>query len=256
MTRASLIALVLLARASAAAAQNAPASGVVFLPRYDFHLGADHLSSSDPRFTWDTNFGGSLDFVDYGRGRSTFTANYEAVLGEQFRKFDPNQGNYLLDVSSSWRTHGYELAALFHHTSRHLSDRFKRTPVDWNMFGVTVARAALRGRTALQAHGGLLGVVLHSNVDYRWEANAGLDARHPLYKAVSAVAEGDLRLVGVDGSANRGTQHGERVEGGLRFEGQRGAIELVLTGERRIDPYPLEMSTMSWFGAGFRFVSR
>jgi len=254
--RRSLIALVFLTSASAAAAQTAPTSGIVFLPRYDFHLGADHLSTSDPRFTWDTNFGGSLDFVDYGRGRSTFTANYEAVLGEEFRKFDPNQGNYLLDLSTSWRTHGYEFAALFHHISRHLSDRPKRMPVDWNMFGIAVARYVTHGRTAVQAHGNVLGVVLHSNVDYSWEANAGLDVRQPLYKAVSAVAGGNVRLVGVDGSANRGTQHGARVEGGVRFEGQRGAIELILTGERRIDPYPLEMSTLSWFGAGFRFVSR
>ena len=250
------MALALLVSASAAAAQTTTRSGVIFLPRYDFHLGADHLSSADPRFTWDTNFGGALDFIDYGRGRSTFAANYEAVLGEQFRKFDPNQGNYLLDLSTSWRTHGYEFAALFHHTSRHLSDRFKRMPVDWNMFGLTVGRDLVRGRTTLQARGNVLGVILRSNVDYSWEANAGVNARHPVYKAVSAVAAGNLRLVGVDGSANRGTQHGERVEGGLRFEGQRGAIELILTGERRVDPYPLEMSTMSWFGAGFRFVSR
>ena len=256
MIRRSVIVFALLASASAARAQTAPASGVVFLPRYDFHLAADHLSSPDPRFTWDTNFGGALDFVDYGRGRSTFAANYEAVLGNQFRKFDPNQGNYQLDVSSSLRTHGYEFAALFHHISRHLSDRPKRMPVDWNMFGVTIARDATRGRTALQAHGDLLRVILHSNVDYSWEANAGLDARRRVYKAVSAIAAGNVRLVGVDGSANRGTQHGERIEGGLRFEGQRGAIELILAGERRIDPYPLEMSTMSWFGAGFRFVSR
>ena len=256
MIRRSLIALVLLASASAAAAQTAPASGIVFLPRYDFHLAADHLSSADPRFTWDTNFGGSLDFIDYGRGRSTFTANYEAVLGNEFRKFDPNQGNYLLDLSTSWRTHGYEFAALFHHTSRHLSDRFKRMPVDWNMFGMTASRDVTHGRTALQAYGNLLGVILHSNVDYSWEANAGLAARHPLYKAVSAVAAGNARFVGVDGTGNRGTQHGERIEGGLRFEGQRGAIELILTGERRIDPSPLEQSTLSWFGAGFRFVSR
>ena len=62
--------------------------------------------SDDPRFVWDTNFGGELDFVDYGLGRTTFAANYEAVLGEEFRRFDPNQGNYLLDLSTSARAHG------------------------------------------------------------------------------------------------------------------------------------------------------
>ena len=128
MTCRTLIALTLLACACPAAAQGT----VQFFPRYDFHLGAEHLSQDDPRFVWDTNFGGEMDLVDYGAGRATFAANYEAVLGNQFRAFDPNQGNYLLDLSSSVRLHGYEIAALLHHTSRHLSDRFKRLPVDWN----------------------------------------------------------------------------------------------------------------------------
>ena len=39
-------------------------------------------------------------------------------------------------------------------------------------------------------------------------------------------------------------------------EGQGGAVELIVAAERRIDPYPLESSAMSWFSAGFRFVSR
>src|ERR1051325_1810542 len=121
-----------------ACAHPAYAQGPIqFFPRYDFHLGAERLSQSDPRFVWDTNFGGDMDFVDYGRGRATFAANYEAVLGKEFRAFDPNQGDYLLDTSLSGRVHGYEFAALLHHTSRHLGDRFKRIPVAWNMFGVT-----------------------------------------------------------------------------------------------------------------------
>ena len=46
--------------------------------------------------------------------------------------------------------------------------------------------------------------------------------------------------LGVDGSQNRGNQTGYEVEGGVRFEGARAAIELFVAGERRIDPYPLE----------------
>src|SRR3954470_9257256 len=127
----------LLAFTLAACAHPAAGQGTIeFFPRYDFHLGAEHLSQADPRFVWDTNFGGDMDLVDYRAGRTTFAANYEAVLGNEFRHFDPNQGNYFLDLSSSARAHGYEFAALLHHTSRHLGDRFKRVPVDWNMFGV------------------------------------------------------------------------------------------------------------------------
>jgi hypothetical protein len=261
--RRALLALALLGVASSASAQgpaplspSAPSNGVVFVPRYDFHLGADHLASADPRFVWDTNFGGEIDFLDYGYGRLRFAANYEAVLGEQFRAFDPNQGNYLLDLSSSWRVRGVEAAALFHHLSRHLSDRFKRDPDDWNMFGVAVART-FEGRAPLRVHGEALRVLLRSNVDYTWETDAGVGVRVPLRgRRVSAIAGGDLRLVGVNGTFDRGTQHGGRVEGGLRFEGERGAVELVLRGERRIDAYPLETAALSWFGAGFRFVSR
>ena len=248
----TLIALTLLACACPAAAQGT----VQFFPRYDFHLGAEHLSQDDPRFVWDTNFGGEMDFVDYGAGRTTFAANYEAVLGEQFRTFDPNQGNYFLDLSSSVRAHGYEMAALLHHTSRHLSDRFKRIPVDWNMLGAAVGRDLRRGTIVMRPHGDLLGVWLKSNVDYRWEANGGLDVEVPVHPHVSVVTGGNVRVVGVDGSRNRGTQTGSRVESGVRFEGTRGAIELFVAGERRIDAYPLEMSSLSWLSAGFRFVSR
>ena len=85
MIRGVLIALAVLASASPLLAQGT----IQFFPRYDFHLGADHLSSPDERFVWDTNFGGDMDFVDYGFGRMSFEANYEAVLGNQLRNFDP-----------------------------------------------------------------------------------------------------------------------------------------------------------------------
>ncbi len=251
MIRRVVFALALIASASPVAAQNA----ILFFPRFDFHLSADHLSSDDTRFVWDTNFGGDMDFVDYGRGRATFAANYEAVLGEQFRRFDANQGNYILDLSTSLRARGIEVAALFHHTSRHLSDRFKRNPIDWNMFGASVAHDARLGAMQIRTQGDLLGVLLKSNVDYSWEANGGVSIRVPLRPHVSAISAGSARLVGVDGTFNRGTQRGARGEAGLRFEGQGGAIELIVSAEQRIDAYPLGNSAMSWFSAGFRFVS-
>ena len=252
MIRRALCALAMIASASPVAAQGA----IRFFPRYDFHLSAEHLSKDDPRFVWDTNFGGDMDFVDYGIGRTTFAANYEAILGEEFRRFDPNQGTYLLDLSTSARTRGYEIAALLHHTSRHLGDRFKVVPVDWNMFGVAVERDVRRGSLRIRPHGNLLGVLLKSSVDYTWEANAGADLRVPVRPRVSVISAGSVRFVGVDGSRNRDTQRGGRVEGGLRFDGERGAIELVVAGERRIDASPFDFSALSWVSAGFRFVSR
>src|SRR6476620_3926775 len=143
-SRCFLVVIIMCAVAAPAYADDdaaPPPVRIRFIPRYDFHLSADRLSSGDARFIWDTNFGGEVDLLDYAVGRATFTGNFESVLGNQFRNFDPNQGNYLLDSSLSLREHGTEAAALFHHTSRHLSDRFKRAPVAWNMFGVRVQRA-------------------------------------------------------------------------------------------------------------------
>ena len=73
---------------------------------------------------WDADFGGELDVVDYGVGRFTFEANYQVVVGEEIRYFDPNQGNYILAGNVS--THaGFEIAGQLYHQSRHLADRPK-----------------------------------------------------------------------------------------------------------------------------------
>ena len=74
-----------------------------FLPRYDFHLSAAALANSDPRFSWDTHFGGDVDVVDYVKGRTSTLLDYEAILGNEYRAFDPNQGNYTLDLATSYR---------------------------------------------------------------------------------------------------------------------------------------------------------
>jgi len=233
-----------------------PVPLIRFMPRYDFHIAADHLSTDDIRFVWDANFGGEVDFVDYGIGRATFAGNFETVMGNQFRNFDPNQGNYLLDSSLSLRDGGTEVAALFHHTSRHLSDRSNRVSVAWNMLGARVHRGIVAGKTAIQLTGDVRGVLLKNHVDYNWEAGGDVHVAVPLRPAVSVITSGRLQLLGVDGSQQRGTQTGGRAEAGLRFTGEKGAIELVVAAERRVDPYPLEFSTLNWISAGFRFVSR
>ena len=77
--------------------------------------------------------------------------------------------------------------------------------------------------------------------------------------SVSALAAlfggGGVRMLGVDGSRSRGTQHGFRAEGGLRLQGRGAATELFVAGERRIDPYPLEFANATWVTAGFRLLS-
>jgi hypothetical protein len=229
---------------------------VEFFPRFDFHLTAEHLSSDDRRFAWDADFGGELDIVDYRAGRATFTANYEVVMGNQLRRFDPNQGNYILAGSASARAAGLELAAVYYHQSRHLSDRLKIAAVDWNMLGVRVSRELTRGRAQWLARADVRGVLQKSFVDYRWELDASGRGRIALRPGIEAIAAVGARVIGVDETQDRSTQSGFLAEGGVRFEGIAGAMEFFVAAERRIDPFPLEFGTVTWLKAGFRLLSR
>jgi hypothetical protein len=65
-----------------------------------------------------------------------------------------------------------------------------------------------------------------------------------------------VRVLGVDGSHDRGTQVGYRGEGGVQITGKAGALELFVAVERRIDPYQLQFGTADWVTSGFRLVSR
>jgi hypothetical protein len=235
---------------------SAASDGLQFMPRYNFHLNAEHLSSDDPRFVWDTNFGGALDVVRYRDARLTFVANYQAMLGEQFRSFDPNQGNYILEGALTTKVRGFEVGPVFYHQSRHLSDRFKRLPIDWNMLGGRVARRVVRGPAQLDARVDLRGAVQRTHVDYRWELDTGARGEYRVHPRVAVVGGANLRRLGVDGTRNRGGQTGFRTDGGLRFEGSGGAIELFVAAERRIDPHQLEFSTATWASVGMRLLSR
>lgn len=259
MIRRALIALALAACAGPAAAQTTqpgPANHVEFLSRYAFYVSMEHLFSDDARFVWDANWGGELDLVDYGVGRATFMANYQTILGSEFRAFDPNQGNYILEGSVSARLAAAEVAGVFHHVSRHLSDRPKRPPVDWNMVGGRVAAGTIRGRLDLQGRADLRGVVQKTFVDYRWELDTDIRARVVVRPRVALVATGGVRVLGVDGTRSRGTQRGFRGEGGIRLLGRAAALDLFVAAERRIDPYQLQFSTATWVTTGFRLSSR
>jgi len=263
VSRAFAALTLVLTTAASALAQTAPtqatgagSSGPEFLSRFDFLVGLEYLVSDDPRFVWDAYWGGDLDVIDYGRGALTFAAIYETILGNEFREFDPNQGNYMLEGSASVRARAVEVAGVFHHVSRHLSDRPKRFPVDWNMIGGRVRGNLIRGRTEIRAQVDMRGVIEKSFVDYDWEMDAVSRVRMGLTPRTSVVGTGGFRVVGVDGSRDRGDQYGWRGEGGVHFDGGAAALELFVAGERRIDPYQLEFSTATWLTTGFRLLSR
>jgi hypothetical protein len=41
----------------------------------------------------------------------------------------------------------------------------------------------------------------------------------------------------------------------MRIDGRGAALELFIAAERRIDPFQLEFSTVTWMTAGFRISS-
>ena len=251
------LALVLCARhASGQTAADPQPPRVTLLPRSVFHMSAEHLSGDDVMFVWDANFGGELDVVDYGAGRFTFWANYQAILGDEFRHFDPNQGNYIIAGSTSLRTRGVEIAGVFYHQSRHLADRPNRVAVAWNMMGVRLQRTATYGRAHLDGRVDVRRTVAKAFVDYNWELEAAVRSDVHIRPGVGALVSGTFRHLGVDDSQNRGDQTGFRGEAGVRVEGRKGAIEFFVAAERRVDPFPLEFGTANWVSAGFRLLSR
>jgi hypothetical protein len=232
-----------------------PVHGQELLPRFDFHLAARYLTSDDPRFNWDFDFGADLDVARWERSRAFFRADYEALAGEQFRRFDVNQSNYLLEGGVLFRAAGFEVGPAWHHISRHLSDRAKRFPIDWNMLSARVARTWQRDATRLGIELDARKTVTNIFVDYDWEVEGCAVVTKRMTTRYALVGAGGVRVLGVDGTRDRGTQAGGRAEAGLRLSGRAASAELFAGIERRIDPYALEFSTATWFLAGLRLTS-
>jgi hypothetical protein len=199
-----------------------------------------------------------MDLVDYVVGRTSMSVDYEAVLGSEYRPFDPNQGNYTLEAATSVRIPQIaEVVFDFHHVSRHLSDRPKREAVAWNIVGARVLKRITVVDTSIDVDldGGL--VVQNSFVDYSKVGELQLQVSRAVTPTTSFFGHAFGQVILVDGSVpDRGTQTGGMVEVGLRFTGQRGAVEVFVGAERRIDAYPLERVPQQWGLAGFRLVSR
>jgi hypothetical protein len=253
---AACLALMFVARLDAQSPAPAPPTAD-FLSRYDFHLAANALAIADPRFSWDTHFGGDLDVVDYLVGRASILADYEAILGNELRPFDPNQAYYALETSASYRLGDTEIAGVFHHVSRHFSDRAKLYPIAWNVAGVRVMRRFGFGSTTIDTRADAGPVVQHSSVDYRWTADLDLRVRRSLTSRVGVFAHGYGEVFGINAAlSNRPSQTGGLAEAGVRFNGRAGALELFAGVERRIDAVPEPPLAERWGIAGFRLLSK
>lgn len=247
----------LIAHAQAPVAAPASSSQTGFLTTYQFHLNAMSFQTDDRRFTWDTDFGGDVDLVDYGVGRVNFLANYEAILGEELRPFDPIQGNYTLDFLASGRSRNTEIAGVFHHVSRHLGDRAKLTPVSWNMVGVQFGGHGRRAGWDLTATARAFWVTQRSFVDYRGQFDAQLSAVSRVTSGIALTGNAGFdRFLTTRDIANRSAQTGGHADFGVRFLGQRGSLDLFIGVERRVDADPFDHLSPSWAVIGFRLLSR
>ena len=228
-----------------------------FMSRYDFYLAISKLGSGDRRFDWNGRIGGDMDLVDYVKGRLSLFAEYEVVMGNELRPFDPSQGNYTFDGSSSWRLGKTEVAAVFHHLSRHLSDRPKIEAVAINSLEARVDRHFELGKAAIDARGGFGKVVEHAFLDYSWRAHSDISVRYPITSVVEWFGKTSTETFGVDRSiAGRDrSQTSGRLETGVRLKGKQGSVELFGGWEHRADAYPLARTGLSWGLAGFRLTS-
>ena len=241
----------------APAPADAPSDAPQFMSRFDVHLTADATASGNPAFWMDSHFGGDFDIVDYGKGRGTLLADYQAVLGKQLRPFDPNQGNYLLEGSSSYRVGDAEIAGVFHHESRHLGDRAKIQAIAWNVLQVRLLYHHTFGGADVKARGDAGEVVQHSLVDYKWTADVEGRVDKPVAPHVQAYGSAYAETYGIRHDiSTRGRQTGGRLEGGVRLLGKGGAIDLFVGYERIVDADAFQQLPFSWAFAGFRVVNK
>jgi hypothetical protein len=273
MRRAAVAAYLTLLAATPIAAQQiqqptvAPAPAAPeFFSRLDLHMSIVRLTRQptlpppavDQRFSWDSHFGGSFDIVDYVAGRAGVLVDYQAVMGSEYRPFDPNQGNYTLELTASGRVSDTtEIVASFHHVSRHLSDRPKPFAIAWNQFGPRVLHRRTFGATTLDLDLDVGRVIQRSYVDYTWIGELNVQIRHPINQHVGIFGHSSGQFYSVANAAvRRGTQRGALAEAGVRLNGRDGVMEIYAGYEKRVDADPLDRQPQRWAVIGLRVLTR
>ena len=240
---------------SQAAVTTERASGILTDAR--MALGATWLPKKDERFNWDIDFEADLDVLDVGFVRANFFFDFETIAGTDFRRVDPNQTNYTLDVSVFGRLPRGELGVTFHHVSRHRSDRDNRQGISWNMLGVVYGEHLTLNDVDIRASARALKTIEHSmQVDYAGEISGSLEVTAPINGRVALYADMISVVVPVDaGVFDRDTRAGGLIEGGFRVSYSGAALELYGGWERRIDADPIELKTEDFWLVGFRIVT-
>ncbi len=261
VARTFAFAMTLAVPAAAAAQQmplaTPPPTEVEFLSRFDFMLAAAALRNVDERFSWDTHWAGDLDLIDYKSGRITFLADYQALLGNQLRPFDPYQSNYTLEAAGSVRAGATEFVLVLNHISRHLGDRPKPEAVAENSLGLRVLRHFEGNGNSLDVRVEMRKVIAQAYIDYTWMGEFDTTLRIRISPRTAIYGRIAGNGASVDSTiANRGGQYGGRAEVGVRLKGTGGVMELFGGTERMYDADPLDRLPQTWGFLGFRIKPR
>ena len=145
---------------------------------------------------------------------------------------------------------------MYHHVSRHLSDRANKRGVSMNILGARVLRRISLGANTLDVRADAGQIVYRQYVDYTWRARVDLVARRSIAANLGVFGRAFGETYGVDAKiAGRDGQHGGRLEGGLRIVGRAAALELFGGYERVVDADPLDRQPRHWAFGGFRVVN-
>ena len=265
---AALVTVLLASSAAAQVSGPQPLEGPIehfeFLSRYDFQLEANLIGGDgNPNlFRWDAHFGGEMDVLNYIKGRITVVTDYEAVMGSELRPFDPVQGNYVLEPAASWFAGNNELSFVFHHVSRHMSDRIKRYAIAFNIAGGRYLRKFNLDGTTVAVRATLGHITQHSDVDYTWAADWDVILIHPTrnqYLQWYARTTGEMYGTNPAAYQGRGdVQHTVRLEVGPRVIGKKADFEFFGGVEHRLDAYQLDYfrPAANWAILGFRIASK
>lgn len=234
-----------------------PAASTDFLSRFDYLLAIETLSGDDPQFQWDADFCGEFDIVGGPRGRVSALFNYEAILGEELQPFDPNQGNYAIELVGGGRWGRAEAAVVFHHTSRHLGDRAKTFGIAWNHLGAQVTWTEVGDRQAWQVQGRLVKTVMADGVDYVLDASGNVLYERDLRPRLAVVARASAiaRTIEETPFHPAETQLGGRAEVALRVRGGAAHLEFHAGVERRVEAAIFTRGTKTWALMGLRVMS-
>jgi len=182
-------------------------------------------------------------------------------MGSQLRPFDPVQGNYVLEPAASWFAGKNEFAFVFHHVSRHLSDRIKLYAIAFNIAEGRYLRKFDVDGTTIAVRATLGHITQHSDVDYTWAADWDVMLVRPMNPYLQWYGRSTGEMYGTNPAAlqrRTGVQHTVRLEVGPRLIGKKADFEFFGGFERSLDAYELDYfrPTANWFILGFRIASK